>query len=64
MQSHYQFRPLGPYPINSYEYTVDYNEVKNKGAMTGSTRTAEEEQQARFWSDLPRILYGIILQGN
>ncbi len=51
-QSHYQFRAPGPYPVNSHEYTAEYNEVKSKGAMTGSTRTAEEDRLTRFWSDI------------
>ncbi len=51
-QSNYQFRASGPYPVNSAQYTAEYNEVKSKGAMTGSTRTAEENQLSRFWSDL------------
>lgn len=50
-QSNYQFRPGGPYPVNSAEYTLDYNEVKDKGAMVGSTRTEEENLLNRFWLD-------------
>jgi hypothetical protein len=49
-QNNFQFRAPGPYPVNSTEYTADYNEVKSKGALVGSTRTAEEDQLARFWS--------------
>lgn len=52
VQSNYQFRPPGAYAVNSPEYTVDYDEVKSKGAMVGSTRTTEESQQARFWLDV------------
>jgi len=51
-QSNYQFRPPGPYATNSPEYTIDYNEVKSKGALVGSTRTTEEDQLARFWSSV------------
>jgi hypothetical protein len=51
-QNNYQFRPAGPYPVNSAAYTADYNEVKSKGALTGSTRTADEETLSRFWSDV------------
>ena len=50
-QNNYQFRPTGPYAVNSAEYTAEYNEVKNKGAMVGSTRTEEENLLNRFWLD-------------
>jgi hypothetical protein len=52
LQSNDQFRPAGPYPVNSPEYLNDYNEVKQKGASVASTRTAEEETLAKFWSDI------------
>jgi len=52
LQSNNQFRPAGPYPVNSSEYLNDYNEVKQKGARVGSTRTMEEETLAKFWSDI------------
>jgi len=51
LQSNQQFRPSGPYQVNSPEYTSDFNEVKNKGARVGSTRTAEEAKLAFFWSE-------------
>lgn len=51
VQSNDQFRAPGPYTVNSPEYTTDYDEVKSKGAMVGSTRTAEENRLASFWSD-------------
>ena len=51
IESNQQFRPGGPYPVNSPEYTADFNEVKTKGARVGSTRTAEEEKMAKFWSE-------------
>jgi hypothetical protein len=51
LQSNDQFRPVGPYNVQSKEYATDYNEVKLKGAREGSTRTAEENRLANFWSD-------------
>ncbi|WP_207497200.1 vanadium-dependent haloperoxidase [Aridibaculum aurantiacum] len=51
IQSNQQFRPAGPYGVNSAEYTVEFNEVKVKGARVGSTRTAEEEKIGKFWSE-------------
>ncbi len=34
----------------------DYNEVKAKGALTGSTRTPEQTDIANFWTDNPGII--------
>jgi hypothetical protein len=51
IESNQQFRPAGPYAVNSNEYTADFNEVKSKGARVGSTRTAEEEKIGKFWSE-------------
>jgi hypothetical protein len=50
-ENNYQFRPAGPYVVNSSQYTNDYNETKSKGAKAGSTRTSQEETLARFWSE-------------
>jgi hypothetical protein len=44
-----QFQPGPPYAVTSRKYTTDFNEVKNLGAQTGSTRTAEQTQIAHFW---------------
>ncbi|HET7294419.1 MAG TPA: vanadium-dependent haloperoxidase [Vicinamibacteria bacterium] len=46
-----QFRPDPPPPLTSGDYLRDYNEVKELGALTGSTRTAAQTDQAHFWSD-------------
>src|SRR6187551_387749 len=51
IESNDQFRPAGPFAVNSSEYATDYNEVKAKGARAGSTRNTEEETLARFWAD-------------
>ena len=40
----------GPDPVDSAEYAVDYEEVKAKGSLTGSTRTDDETATALFWS--------------
>jgi hypothetical protein len=50
-QSNSQFRPQGPFAINSNEYANDFNEVKSKGARVGGTRTEEEDKAAKFWTD-------------
>jgi len=49
MTSGSQFRAPAPYPINSADYTADYNDVKTLGRATGSTRTADQSQIAIFW---------------
>ena len=62
--SNYQFRPGGPYPVTSPNYAGDYNEVKEKGGRTNSTRTAEEEILAKFWSDnRPSIMWNDFARG-
>ena len=63
IESNHQFRPAGPYPVNSIEYTADFNEVKTKGARIGSTRTAVEESISKFWSEnRPSILWNNIVR--
>ena len=58
MTSSAALRPAGPYAVTSAEYTTDYNEVKAKGARTGSTRTQAEQTLALFWSEnKPSILW-------
>lgn len=58
VQSNYQFRPTGPNAVNSAAYATDYNEVKEKGARVGGTRTADEEILAKFWAESrPSIIW-------
>lgn len=52
IQNSGQFSVPPPYPINSAEYTADYNEVKTLGCFscTGTGgRTQDQENIARFW---------------
>lgn len=46
-----RFRSPPPPDLTSARYTTDYNEVKAKGALTGSTRTPEQTDIAWFWLD-------------
>lgn len=46
-----QFRPAGPPALTSQAYADAFNEVKALGSATGSTRTAEQTEIARFWAD-------------
>jgi len=51
MSSTSQFRPQGPPSLDSQRYTADYEEVKELGALLGSTRTEEQTEIALFWAD-------------
>ena len=63
VESNQQFRPAGPYAVNSNEYTADFNEVKSKGARVGSTRNAEEDKISKFWSEnRPSLLWNNIVR--
>ena len=53
-----QFRAEPPPELTSHIWTRDYNEVKSLGSATSTTRTAEQTDIGRFWSDQP------ILQWN
>ena len=58
LESNQQFRPNGPYPVNSPEYTADFNEVKTKGARVNGVRSDEEIKKAQFWSEgRPSLLW-------
>jgi len=47
-----QFRPAAPPALTSATYTTEFNEVKEFGAKTGSSRTALQTQTALFFSDI------------
>ncbi|MFC4721746.1 vanadium-dependent haloperoxidase [Geojedonia litorea] len=64
-----QFRNEGTYPINSEEYTRDYNEVKALGCTNCPSRTPEQTEIGTFWientaSMFNRIARTLILQDN
>src|SRR5882724_6282911 len=46
-----QFRPPGPPSLDSQRYAADYEEVKQLGALVGSTRTEDQTEIALFWAD-------------
>jgi hypothetical protein len=48
-----QFRPHGPPALSSKRWARDYNEVKEIGSSTSTTRTAEQTLAARFWAEPP-----------
>jgi hypothetical protein len=45
-----QFRPLGPPALDSLEYLVDYEEVKQMGSASSPLRTADETEACFFWN--------------
>jgi hypothetical protein len=51
LQSASQFRPDGPNPLTSQEYTDDFNQVKELGRIDSTSRSPEQTLQARFWTD-------------
>ena len=48
-----QFRPDGPPDLRSRKWARDYNEVKEIGSSTSTTRTDEQTLAARFWAEAP-----------
>lgn len=53
LESADQFRPNGPPRLLSKRWARDYNEVKEIGSSTSTTRTAEQTLAARFWAEPP-----------
>jgi len=58
-----RFRAAPPPAVTSDRYTRDYNEVKELGALVGSTRTAEQTDLAYFYSDNTPALWNRALRG-
>jgi hypothetical protein len=52
LESHKQLRPGGPPAMTSDTYTSEFNEVKELGSLTSSSRTPEQTETARFFSDI------------
>ena len=46
-----QFRPAAPPALDTSAYAAAVNEIKQLGVATGSTRTADQTDQALFWAD-------------
>jgi hypothetical protein len=44
-------RTDGPNAVTSAEYAADFNEVKELGSLTSTTRTADQTAAAIFWQD-------------
>jgi hypothetical protein len=52
-----RFRPAAPPALDSRTYTIDFNETKDLGRATGSSRTAEQSATALFWSPSASALW-------
>jgi hypothetical protein len=57
-----QFRSDGPNPITSAEYAADFAEVKALGRQTGSTRSDDQTDMARFWAEHPPAMWSRIFR--
>jgi len=44
-------RTDGPNPLTSHAYAKDFDEVKEVGSLTSTTRTADQTEAAIFWQD-------------
>jgi hypothetical protein len=53
LESADQFRPDGPPELSSKRWAREYNEVKEIGSSTSTTRTPEQTVAARFWAEPP-----------
>jgi hypothetical protein len=51
IESAADFATAGPQALDSAEYAVEFDQVKALGGTTGSTRTADQTEQAIFWAD-------------
>jgi hypothetical protein len=52
-----RFRPRGPRGLGRRAYAVDYNEIKDVGRATDTSRTAEQSATALFWSPSATALW-------
>jgi hypothetical protein len=53
LESADQFRPDGPPALNSRRWAREYDEVREIGSVTSTTRTPEQTVAARFWAESP-----------
>ena len=55
-------RTDGPNALTSDDYAKDFNEVKEIGSLTSTTRTADETDAAIFWQDQAMALWNRIFR--
>src|SRR5687767_14385861 len=61
LRSASQFRPGPPPALDSEQYAKDYNEIKEIGRASNSTRSAEQSQIATFWRASPTAIWNSVL---
>ena len=52
-----RFRPNGPDPLTSNDYTRDFNEVKLMGRVDSTERSPEQTEIVRFWTEQTMVQY-------
>jgi hypothetical protein len=57
IRSQDQFRSAGPNALTSRKYTQEFNEVKELGSLTSTSRTAAQTKTAIFWQTAPAPLW-------
>ena len=62
LRSGSQFRPDGPPALGSEQYAKDYNEIKEIGKQTGSTRSPLQTQIATFWRASPTAIWNPVVR--
>jgi hypothetical protein len=55
-------RTDGPNALTSAAYTEDFNEIKEVGSLTSTTRTPDQTDAAIFWQDHAHALYNRIFR--
>ena len=63
LESADQFRPDGPPPLGSKRWARDYNEVKEIGSRTSTTRKDWQTTAALFWAEPPVQQAHLALRG-
>src|SRR6266566_1632012 len=57
MKSNSQFRVDPPPDVTDEVWASDYNEVKEIGSLTSTTRTSEQTEIGYFWADSGPVLW-------
>src|SRR5216117_2638797 len=55
-------RTDGPNALTSAAYTEDFNEVREVGSLTSTTRTPDQTDAAIFWQDHAHALFNLIFR--
>jgi hypothetical protein len=61
LRSGSQFRPDPPPALDGEQYAKDYNEIKQIGVSSGSTRSTEQRDIALFWRASPTVIWNGVL---